>query len=144
MKPEIRAYVRYRLSRAQETLEVARDAFSRGHLHESVSRLYYACFYVVSALLLTDGLRATKHRGIRSLFLQHWVKRGRLPAAMGRFFTHLFDNRQEADYSDLVVFQRAQVEAWITEAERFIGEISSQVEERLRLEELEAGNGERG
>jgi hypothetical protein len=36
------------------------------------------------------------------------------------------------------------VEAWITEAERFIGEISSQVEERLRLEELEAGNGERG
>lgn len=44
--------IQYRLSRAKETLDEVRDLDKLGHWNAAISRLYYACFYAVSALLL--------------------------------------------------------------------------------------------
>ena len=48
--------VLYRMARAQETLEDARILANAGRWNVCVNRLYYACFYAVSALLAGDGL----------------------------------------------------------------------------------------
>lgn len=106
MKPEIRELVRYRVARAVETLEVARWSLQTGHLHSTVNRLYYACFYTVAALLLTENLSSSKHTGIRSLFARHWIKTGRLPREMGDLYYNLFEHRQKGDYADLATFNR--------------------------------------
>ncbi len=53
MKEETRTLVTYRLERACEALEEADILLERGHANTFVNRLYYACFYAVSALLLT-------------------------------------------------------------------------------------------
>ncbi len=110
MKPETIAYIRYRMAGAEETLQAAKLLFEGGHLPDAVSRLYYACFYMVSALLWTEKLSSSKHTGIRSLFARHWIKTGRLPAELGRFYHHLFEFRHQADYGR-VTFKREDVEA---------------------------------
>lgn len=74
MKEETRTLVMYRIERAFESLEEAKILFERGHANTYVNRLYYACFYAVSALLLTKGLSSAKHSGVRSLFHQEFVK----------------------------------------------------------------------
>ena len=125
-------YVRYRKERAQASWEVARWAFEHELLQDSVNRLYYACFYLVSALLLTDGMASSKHTGVRSLFNQHWIKTGRLPVFVGRFYQTLFDKRQEGDYLDGTVFSRHDVERWFNEAQQFIEVISKQIDKRLK------------
>ena len=56
MKEETRTLILYRLERAKESLDEANILMERGHANTFVSRLYYACFYAVSALLLTKGL----------------------------------------------------------------------------------------
>jgi hypothetical protein len=61
MTPEERSLVQYRMARANEALEEARLLFDANHLHTYVNRLYYACFYAMSALLLTRGRSASKH-----------------------------------------------------------------------------------
>jgi uncharacterized protein (UPF0332 family) len=48
-----KALIQYRLSRAKETLGEVRDLEEHGHWNAAISRLYYACFYAVSALILT-------------------------------------------------------------------------------------------
>lgn len=58
----------YRLTRANETLEDARIPADSERWNACVNRLYYACFYAVSALLLCDDLSSSKHTGVRSLF----------------------------------------------------------------------------
>lgn len=103
-------YIRYRIERAREALRVASRALEDGNLHEAVSRLYYVCFHAVSALLLTEGKTAVKHRGVWTLFDQHWINTGRLPKTMGRLYHRFFKNRQDADYGDMVVFERNEVE----------------------------------
>lgn len=100
---------RYRVDRAKESLEAARLLFDQGHLHACVNRLYYACFYAISALLLLEGYSSPKHSGIRSLLHQKLVKPGIITVTAGQIYNKLFDTRQKADYLDLVEFDSTEV-----------------------------------
>ncbi len=120
MTSEAEDYIRYRLSRADESLEEARLLLQNGHLNGAVNRLYYGCFYSVSALLYTEERFSAKHSGVRALFDQHWVNTGRVPAEMGRVYRRLFERRQKSDYADLVSFEKPQVVEWLREAEQFV------------------------
>jgi uncharacterized protein (UPF0332 family) len=128
VKPEKTQYIQYRVARARETLNDARLLISDGSLHSAVNRLYYACFYIVSALLLTQELSSSRHSGVRSLFVKHWVNTGVFPKEMGRFYHHLFERRQISDYKDLVVFTREDVDAWLRQADDFVSRISEEIE----------------
>jgi uncharacterized protein (UPF0332 family) len=86
--------VRYRLARAHETLEDARILARAGRWNACVNRLYYVCFYGVSALLVRDGLSSSKHTGVRSLFNRHYVKTGKIPKDLARIYNDLFERMQ--------------------------------------------------
>lgn len=130
MTPEQGELVRYRLVRAMESLDEARLLFTNGHVRTAVNRIYYACFYAVSALLLTEGQSSPKHSGVRSLFDQLWIANGRLPRDMGRLYRRLFDARQKGDYDDLVTFDPADVRAWMDEAAAFVERVSGAIDLR--------------
>jgi len=112
--------VLYRMTRANETLEDARILADTGRWNACVNRLYYACFYAVSALLVRHGLSSSKHTGVRSLFNQRYVKTGEIPKDLARTYNDLFERRQEGDYIDFVRFQESQVLPWIVEAEQLV------------------------
>ena len=120
MKKEIRTLIAYRLERARESLEEAKILLERGHGNTFVNRLYYACFYAVSALLLSRGLSSAKHSGIRSLFHQNFVKANLVSVELGHLYDKLFDNRQKGDYADLVRFDVEEVSEWYGEAREFV------------------------
>lgn len=135
MKGETLEYIRYRLSRAEATSELAQLAVENGFLYDAVNRLYYACFFAVSALLLTEGHSASRHGGVQGLFDRHWIHTGRLPTSMGRFFHRIYRYRQKSDYADLVTFERSDVEAWCEEARAFVGRVGEEIERVLSAEE---------
>jgi len=58
--------VLHRLARARETLGEARLLANAKRWNACVNCLYYGCFYAVSALLVKDGLSASKHTCARS------------------------------------------------------------------------------
>jgi uncharacterized protein (UPF0332 family) len=89
----------------------------------SVNRLYYACFYAVSALLLREGRASNKHTGIRSLFNRHFVRTGRVSKDMGVLYNDLFENRHDADYIYYISFDEDRVRPWIDSARQFVGRI---------------------
>lgn len=117
--------MRYRVQRAHETLEEAALLRERGHLNAFVNRLYYACFYAASALLLAEGKSSSKHSGIRALFNKEWIKTGRLAAERGQFYRRLYDSRQKGDYGDFVRFEEADVAPWFQEAREFVATVAS-------------------
>lgn len=80
MKEDVHTLANYRFERAKESLK------EKGYANTFVSRLYYASFYAVSALLLLKGLSSSKHSGIRSLFHQHLVKPGLIDVELGRLY----------------------------------------------------------
>jgi uncharacterized protein (UPF0332 family) len=68
--------IRYRLERARETFEEALLMQREGHWNACANRLYYACFYAVTALIAKKGLDSSKHGGVKTLFNKHFVKTG--------------------------------------------------------------------
>ena len=120
--------VSYRLQRARETLADARILADACRWNPCVNRLYYACFYAVSALLIQEGLSSAKHTGLRSLFNRHFVKTNKVPKDKARIFNDLFERRQEGDYVDFVSFEESQVLPWLPEAEAFVQNLADLIE----------------
>ena len=64
MTPEQRFdIVLYRLNSAKSLLDEIKDHIERGYYNTAMNRMYYACFYAVSGLLLQseiDGVRVMK------------------------------------------------------------------------------------
>jgi len=112
--------IRYRLERAREAFEEAIILKRENHWNACVNRLYYACFYALSALLSSKGLSSSKHSGVKALFNQHWIKPGKITKDKGRFYNNLFESRQEGDYIDFVRYDQETVEPWIAQTEEFI------------------------
>lgn len=117
--------INYRLQRAYEALEDARILAGASRWNTCVNRLYYACFYSVSALLIQHGLSSSKHTGMRSLFNRHYVKTGKVAKEMAQIYNDLFERRQESDYLDFIRFKESQVLPWISKAEAFVKHIGA-------------------
>ena len=117
--------IAYRIGRANEALEDANVLAAADRWNACVNRLYYACFYAVSALLVRDGLSSSKHAGVRSLFNKQYVKTGKVPKDLARIYNDLFERRQEGDYIDFVTFEASQVRPWMSNAKSLIDHIIS-------------------
>ena len=128
MKRDLQDLVAYRLERARETLEDARVVAERGHASSCVNRIYYACFYAVSALLASRGFSSSKHSGVRSLFGRHFVNTGLISAELGRFYNDLLESRQESDYSDFVRVDPDTLPEMMERASQFVDTISDLIE----------------
>ena len=123
-----RDLTQYRVDRALETLEDARVLQKSKRWNACVNRLYYACYYAVSALLLQKGLFSSKHTGIRSMFNLHFVKTGIVPKDYAKTFNDLFERRQESDYVDYVRFTERQVRPWVGQTEEFVSFINGLIQ----------------
>lgn len=117
---KLKGLIAYWLDKSQESLNAARDEMKARRFSFSVNRIYYACFYAVSALLLSKKLRFQKHSGVKSAFHQHFVKPGIVSHEQGRLYSELFEARQRGDYIDFVSFEEEQVKDWLQQASQFI------------------------
>jgi uncharacterized protein (UPF0332 family) len=131
MTGEERSIITYRMQRAYETIEEAKMMLDAAHVNAYVNRLYYACFYAVSALLLTRNVSPSKHGYLRSLMHNEFVKTGLISKEMGRHFDLLFASRQEGDYADLVVFKADQVAPWLVPTQEFVSAIETLISNLL-------------
>ena len=63
--------VKFRISKAIDTLNEIEVLFKNEFWNTAVNRLYYACFYAVTALLIDKGLYSKTHSGTKQMFLDY-------------------------------------------------------------------------
>jgi uncharacterized protein (UPF0332 family) len=112
--------IAYRWQKAQTTLQEAMLLAQQDFWDACINKLYYACFYAVSALLLKHQKDAYTHKGVRSLFNEYFVKTNLLGTEDGYFYAQLFDKRQKADYADFVQYTEEEVAPLITQTQTFL------------------------
>ncbi|MFO7929437.1 MAG: HEPN domain-containing protein [Candidatus Humimicrobiaceae bacterium] len=95
----------------------------KASLRSTVNRIYYAMFYAVNGLLLSKNLSSSKHSGVRSLFNKEFVNKELIDKKMGKFYSKMFEERQEGDYKDFIKFDKDTVKSWLGNAEDFIVKI---------------------
>jgi uncharacterized protein (UPF0332 family) len=116
-------YINYRLNKAQESFNDAKLLASNQSWNSCINRLYYACYYAVSALLLKNNVTTQTHAGLKTQFNLLFIKNEILPKDYGRLYSDLMDWRQKGDYGDMYDFNRDSVEPLLIPVEEFLKEI---------------------
>ena len=83
--------VKLKIERAHETLIEAIGNIEMKFYHAASNRLYYACFYAVTALLLSNNMSAKTHDGNATLLNLHFVLKGKITREQGKLYKNLLE-----------------------------------------------------
>ena len=123
MEEDWTAFVRYRIEKAEETYQAAHVVYEAGQWNSVVNRLYYACFYMASAILLHRHITAKSHAGIIGQFSENVVRTGEISIEDFRVYSKLLNWRTKGDYSDLYDFTQEDVDMVMEPARQFINKV---------------------
>ncbi len=120
-------YINYRIKKAEEAYDEALFLIPKESWNTIINRLYYSCFYVVTALLLKNNINASTHRGALNQFGLHFIKTKKINTEYGLLYSRLSDYRQKGDYGDMFDFTEKEVLPLIVKVRKFIDEIKKHV-----------------
>ena len=127
MNEDMTAYVRYRLEKAQEVYNAAQILYDASQWNSVINRLYYACFYSASAMLLYYGISAKSHAGVIGKFSEYIVRKEIISLEEFRVYAKLQNWRTKGDYNDLFDFTEEDVASMMAPAKHFIDKVASLV-----------------
>lgn len=122
MKGTKEDYIKYRITKSSEIFDDAVLLAENGRWNSCINRLYYSSYYLASALLYKNDLNAETHNGVKTQFFMNFVKTDIISKKQGKLYSHLFDWRQESDYSDFVDFDEETTKPLIQEV-RILNEV---------------------
>lgn len=123
-----RDIVVYRCQKAHDLIHDVDVLMEHELWNSAVNRMYYACFHIVSALLILHGLEVKSHMGVRYAFGLHFVKTSLLSSECGRIFSKIYDKRQSSDYDDFREFTKDEVENLYPQTLFLIGEVEKLIQ----------------
>lgn len=123
-------YIEYRIQTAKETLNAAKLLADNSHWNSAINRLYYTCFYAISALLYKYDINSNSHAGLKHQFTLHFIKTGLIEKDLGRVFVQLFDWRQKGDYGDFYNFDKEKTVPLINPVETLLEKVESLINDK--------------
>lgn len=126
-----RDIVRYRMDNARKMLEEVKSHRSNGFYNTAVNRMYYACYYAATAMLISMGIEVKSHDGVRLNLGRHIVLEGRLSPELGRFYSRLFSKRSTGDYDDFINHTLTTVDELLPQACLFVNTLGEQLDDWL-------------
>jgi len=117
------------LNKAEKNIHLAKKLFNDNELEVSISRLYYAMFYITQALLLSNNQSFSSHKGVIINFGNLFVKSGIFDKKYHYALKEAFEDRQEADY-DFVEFDKKKIEEYLKISSEFLEEAKKYLSER--------------
>src|SRR3989339_178416 len=120
---DINSIINIRIIKAKETIEDARIALESERFRNALNRIYYAIFYMVSALSLKNGFSTSKHKQLMGWFVKNYVSTGIIKPEFSNIYKRAYERRQESDYDDVLEFDKNQVESHFSDMLQFVSEI---------------------
>ena len=118
-------YISYKLQKAGQAMKEARLLIDNKMTDTAVSRLYYASFYAVNALLVSHDFNPKTHSGVKSLFNKEFILTHKLADHFSDFYSFLMAKRFEADYDDFVFINDKNIEKLFVQTGEFVSAVTS-------------------
>ena len=112
-------YINYRVSKSDEAFKDAELLAENQRWNTCENRLYYAAFYLVSALLYKQKIKAHTHNGTKTMFFSNFIKTNKINKEFGKMYSTLFDWRQQGDYADFIDFDENTVRPILNDVAQF-------------------------
>jgi uncharacterized protein (UPF0332 family) len=127
---ERKDYINYRIEKSNETFEVAELLYDNSKWNSTINRLYYACFYAITALLVKNEIETKSHSGVKTQFFLNFVKTKKIDIKYGKLYSDLFDWRQKGDYGDFFDFEMKNVKPIMKPTSKLLELIKKEIEKK--------------
>lgn len=117
--------IEYRLEKSQTSMQEAAVLAQGGFYDSAVTRLYYACYYAVSALLISHNIECGSHAGVKRMFSMHFGRDGKVDQQHIRTYSNLLQGRQISDYEDFTYQDSSSYAIYREEAEALLDAVKS-------------------
>ena len=124
--------VKYRIELAYNTIKESESHLSNGFLNTAMNRVYYAGFYIVSALAAIDHFSTSKHKKLIGYFNKEYIKTGKITKEAGEILNLAYENRQAADYQDFITLTKTQIEDYRVRMTKLIEQVDFIIKEKLK------------
>ena len=114
------ASIQLKLAKAKNLLAEVDVLVHHKFYMTAINRLYYGCFHVTKALLLTKDLIPKTHSGTVSMLHQYFVQEGAFDFNQASFFSRLMQERIEDDYNDLLKIEEVEVMEFVEPAKEYV------------------------
>ena len=121
-------YIKYKLQKAAQSIREAKLLMENGLNDTAVSRLYYAAFYAINALLAENDFNPKTHSGTKTIFNKEFILTGKMESHFSDFYSFLMAKRFEADYDDFVFIDEKKIPSLVAETEEFISAIIAMIQ----------------
>jgi uncharacterized protein (UPF0332 family) len=117
---EKRELIAYRIMRANRSLQDAENLLHSGSFEGCINRLYYACFYTPSTLLISKNVSVKSHAGVKQMLGEHFIKSNEINLNLGKLYSALLNYRQDSDYLDFTEVSKEFAEELLEQSKNFI------------------------
>lgn len=113
------ALAMYRLDRAREMIQDARQLSAAGSFKSGNNRAYYAIFHAMRAVLALEEVDFKKHSGVIQFFQREYIKTGIFDKSYSKIIVSASEIRNASDYDDFYLASKEETEEQIDGAEKF-------------------------
>lgn len=112
----------------QETVEQVKLLLANNQNSLAMNRVYYAIYYMLSALALKEHFSTSKHLQLIGWFNKTFVKGGAVDSRYSKLIQKAYEDRVESDYDVRSSFTKETVEQAFAEMQEVIAAIEQLLE----------------
>lgn len=113
----------YRLERAGEDLQTAKNNYEDGNYRAANNRAYYSIFHSLRSVMALDQYDSKKHSGIISAFRKKYIKNDIFSKDISAMIDEAFEIRNASDYNDMFIADKNETRKQIENAEYVFKEV---------------------
>jgi uncharacterized protein (UPF0332 family) len=113
-------YITYKLQKADESMRAATVLLNSQLYADALTKIYYAAFHAISALLIDKNLNPKTHSGVKSLFHKEFIFTGEIDKSYAELYDTLLAKRFEADYEAFAFINEENIPSQLQQTQALI------------------------
>ena len=123
MEGSLEDLAQYRIKRAWEMLEAAKENLKIGQYKTALNRSYSAVFHAMRAANILRGFDSSKHSGVIAFFTKEFLKTEYMDRKLSFIIKSSSLLREKSDYDDFFIASRTEAEKQVENAGLFVAEV---------------------
>ncbi len=112
--------VNLRRKQSEEALEQVQFLLDNKKLNLAVNRIYYAIFYIISAIAIKNDFSTSKHKQLLGWFNKKFIASGEIDTKYSKMIYASYSNREKSDYDFLFELTLEEINDLYREASEFV------------------------
>ncbi len=98
--------IAFKIRKSNQSIKAAQLLIENHFYNEAINRIYYACFYLATALLYKNNINAKTHSGVKTMLHKHFTVTNLIDEDLATFYSSIFFFRHSSDYEEGIEYEK--------------------------------------